>query len=68
MAFHDRLALLGLGEDGDRFPGEEDERLPSYAAWRTWMNGVILGYNLNITTIQLAQAYSVFANEGFFSH
>ena len=65
-ALRDRLALLGLGEPtAIGFPGEEDGRLPSYATWRDLDRAALsYGYNLNITTIQLAQAYSVFANEG----
>ena len=65
-ALRDRLALLGLGQPtAIGFPGEEDGRLPSYATWRDMDRAALsYGYNLNITTIQLAQAYSVFANEG----
>ena len=65
-ALRDRLALLGLGQPtAIGFPGEEDGRLPSYATWRDIDRAALsYGYNLNITTIQLAQAYSVFANEG----
>ena len=65
-ALPERLALLGLGQPtAIGFPGEEDGRLPSYATWRDIDRAALsYGYNLNITTIQLAQAYSVFANEG----
>ena len=67
-ALRDRLARLGLGQPtGIGFPGEEDGFLPSYRAWRDMDRAALsFGYNLNITTIQLAQAYSVFANEGLF--
>ena len=62
----DRLALLGLGPPtATGFPGEEEGFLPSYATWRDLDRAALsYGYNLNITTIQLAQAYSVFANHG----
>ena len=65
-ALRDRLALLRLGQPTAMgFPGEEDGRLPSYATWKDMDRAALsYGYNLNITTIQLAQAYSVFANEG----
>ena len=65
-ALRDRLALLRLGQPTAMgFPGEADGRLPSYATWKDMDRAALsYGYNLNITTIQLAQAYSVFANEG----
>jgi cell division protein FtsI (penicillin-binding protein 3) len=65
-ALRDRLALLGLGQPtATGFPGEEEGFLPSYATWRDLDRAALsYGYNLNITTIQLAQAYSVFANGG----
>jgi cell division protein FtsI (penicillin-binding protein 3) len=65
-ALRDRLALLGLGQPtATGFPGEEEGFLPSYATWRDLDRAALsYGYNLNITTIQLAQAYSVFANQG----
>jgi len=65
-ALRDRLARLGLGQPtAIGFPGEEDGFLPSYETWRDMDRAALsYGYNLNITTIQLAQAYSVFANEG----
>ena len=67
-ALRDRLALLGLGRPtATGFPGEEEGFLPSYATWRDLDRAALsYGYNLNITTIQLAQAYSVFANGGIF--
>jgi cell division protein FtsI (penicillin-binding protein 3) len=62
----DRLALLGLGQlTATGLPGEEEGFLPSYATWRDLDRAALsYGYNLNITTIQLAQSYSVFANQG----
>ena len=64
----DRLAKLGLGKPtGTGFPGEEEGFLPSYTIWRDLDRAALsYGYNLNVTTIQLAQAYSVFANGGEF--
>ena len=65
-ALRDRLTLLGLGQPtAAGFPGEEEGFLPSYATWRDLDRAALsYGYTLNITTIQLAQAYSVFANGG----
>ena len=65
-ALRDRLALLGLGQPtATGFPSEEEGFLPSYATWRDLDRAALsYGYSLNITTIQLAQAYSVFANGG----
>jgi len=65
-ALRDRLALLGLGRPtAAGFSGEEEGFLPSYSTWRDLDHAALsYGYNLNITTIQLAQAYSVFANHG----
>ena len=65
-ALRNRLALLGLGQPtATGFPGEEEGFLPSYATWRDLDRAALsYGYNLNITAIQLAQAYSVFANGG----
>ena len=62
----DRLALLGLGRPvGTGFPGEEEGFLPSNATWPDLDRAALsYGYGLNVTTIQLAQAYSVFANRG----
>ncbi len=67
-ALRDRLALLGLGQPtAVGFPGEEGGLLPNYATWKDLDRAALsYGYGLNITTIQLAQAYSVFANEGKF--
>ncbi len=67
-ALRDRLALLGLGKPtAVGFPGEEGGLLPNYATWRDLDRAALsYGYGLNVTTIQLAQAYSVFANEGKF--
>jgi cell division protein FtsI (penicillin-binding protein 3) len=65
-ALRDRLALLGFGQStGIGFPGEAEGSLPSFAAWGDMDRAALsFGYGLNATTIQLAQAYSVFANAG----
>ncbi len=62
----DRLAMLGLGQStATGFPGEADGFLPTYPIWRDLDRAALsYGYNLNISTIQLVQAYSVFANGG----
>jgi cell division protein FtsI (penicillin-binding protein 3) len=48
------------------FPGEADGYLAGYRRWRDIEKATLsYGYGLSLTTLQLAQAYSVFANDGF---
>jgi len=65
-ALRDRLAILGLGQPtATGFPGEAEGYLPSFATWREMDRAALsYGYGLSVTTIQMAQAYSVFANQG----
>ncbi len=72
--------VLGLGKDhlwdvyqrfgfGQKtavgFLGESAGYLPHHERWRTSDHAAISrGYNLSVTTLQLAAAYSVFANQG----
>jgi cell division protein FtsI (penicillin-binding protein 3) len=65
-ALRDRLAMLGLGQPtATGFPGEAEGYLPSFATWREMDRAALsYGYGLSVTTIQMAQAYSVFANQG----
>lgn len=57
---------LGLGQDtGSGFPGESPGVLPNYDRWKPIERATFAyGYGLSVTTMQLAQAYSVFANDG----
>lgn len=62
----DRLAQLGLGRStATGFPGEAEGKLPNTAVLGAMDRAALsFGYGLNISVIQLAQAYSVFANDG----
>lgn len=57
---------LGLGQGtGTGFPGEAVGVLPEYERWRPIQRATYaFGYGLNLTVLQLAQAYSVIANDG----
>lgn len=57
---------LGLGQGtGTGFPGEAVGVLPSYRKWKPIQQATYaFGYGLNLTMVQLAQAYSVLASGG----
>ncbi len=60
-------SAAGFGvSTGSGFPGEADGYL---ADWRRWRDveraSLSYGYGLSVTCIQLAQAYSVLANDGY---
>lgn len=57
---------FGFGQKtGVGFFGESAGYLPHHERWRTSDHAAISrGYNLSVTTLQLASAYSVFANQG----
>ncbi|MDO3388397.1 penicillin-binding transpeptidase domain-containing protein [Gilvimarinus sp. SDUM040013] len=57
---------LGLGQGtGTGFPGEAVGVLPEYDHWKPIQKATYaFGYGLNLTVLQLAQAYAVIANEG----
>lgn len=57
---------FGFGQStGSGFIGESAGYLPPYNRWRTVDHAALSrGYNLSVTTLQLASAYSVFANKG----
>lgn len=57
---------LGLGQGtGTGFPGEAVGVLPSYTRWKPIQQATYaFGYGLNLTMVQLAQAYSVIASGG----
>jgi cell division protein FtsI (penicillin-binding protein 3) len=68
----DRAVLWGMYEKlgfgrltGVRLPGESPGYLPNYEHWSEFENATLaFGYGLNVTALQLAQAYSVLAAEG----
>lgn len=57
---------FGFGQPtGTGFPGESVGVLPSYQRWRDLDRATLaFGHGVAVTTLQLAQAYSVFANHG----
>ncbi|MEX1664987.1 peptidoglycan D,D-transpeptidase FtsI family protein [Zhongshania arctica] len=59
---------FGLGRStGSGFPGESNGMLPNRPNWRPIERATFaFGYGLTVTNLQLAQAYSVFANRGKF--
>lgn len=59
---------MGLGRStGSGFPGESSGMLPNRAKWRAIERATFaFGYGLTVTNLQLAQAYSVLANNGMF--
>lgn len=62
----DVFQRLGLGQaTGAEFPGERSGRLPDHDFWSA-IDQVTLafGYGLLVTPLQLAHAYSAFANDG----
>ena len=60
------FSRFGLGRStGVAFPGEEAGRLPGAHRWREIERVTLAyGYGLSVTPLQLAQAYTVFANDG----
>lgn len=57
---------LGFGRiTGVEFPGERTGFLPHYESWSRFEHATLaFGYGLNVTSLQLAQAYAVIANDG----
>ena len=57
---------IGLGAtSGAGFPGEVSGRLRDYTNWRKVEQATMsFGYGMSVTTLQLAHAYTVLANEG----
>jgi cell division protein FtsI (penicillin-binding protein 3) len=62
----DIFSRVGLGHDtGTGFPGEASGTLPSYTRWQPIVQATFaFGYGMSLTALQLAQAYSVIANDG----
>lgn len=63
------LAGLGFGKPtGTHFPGEARGVLPSYHDWGEIHQATLsFGYGLSVTPLQLAQAYTGIANDGWLS-
>jgi cell division protein FtsI (penicillin-binding protein 3) len=61
------LSRLGFGErTGTHFPGEVRGVLPSYHEWSEIHQATLsFGYGLSVTPLQLAQAYTAIANDGW---
>jgi cell division protein FtsI (penicillin-binding protein 3) len=59
---------FGLGRStSSGFPGESNGMLPNRPNWRAIERATFaFGYGITVTNLQLAQAYSVFANRGIF--
>lgn len=57
---------FGLGEkSGSRLPGERTGKVTSAEKWNEWtMGSVPMGYEIEVTTLQMAAAYSAIANGG----
>jgi cell division protein FtsI (penicillin-binding protein 3) len=57
---------LGFGKATNAgFPGERTGYLPHYEGWSSFEHATLaFGYGLNVTTLQLAQAYAVIAADG----
>jgi len=61
----DLLHKAGFGElSGSGFPGESPGRLPEERGRPSEVATLAYGYGLSITVLQLAHAYTIFANEG----
>lgn len=60
------LYRVGFGQaTGIAFPGESIGVLPSYRKWAPIVQATMsFGHGISVTPLQLAQAYSVFANNG----
>ncbi|MEO8671510.1 MAG: penicillin-binding protein 2 [Tahibacter sp.] len=63
---YDVFKRFGFGEStGSGFPGESPGMLPAAKGWGVLEKATLsYGYGLNVTPMQLAQAYSVLANGG----
>ncbi len=66
LVIRDMFFRLGLGQDtGTGFPGESVGILPNHTRWQPIVQAnFAFGYGLSLTPLQLAQAYSVIANDG----
>lgn len=66
QTIHRMYGRLGLGQSpGTGFPGEGVGLLPSYSRWHPIQQAnFAFGYGLNLSSLQLAQAYAVLATRG----
>ncbi|MBK5930909.1 peptidoglycan D,D-transpeptidase FtsI family protein [Halochromatium salexigens] len=57
---------IGFGQTTEvGFPGERTGYLPHYSDWSSFEHATLaFGYGLNVTTLQLAQAYAIIAADG----
>ena len=64
--FWETLAGVGFGRPTEsEFPGEAEGTLPNYEYWKPVDQAVMAyGYGLAVSALQLARAYTVFANGG----
>ena len=64
--FWETLAGVGFGRATEsEFPGEAEGMLPNYEYWKPVEQAVMAyGYGLAVSALQLARAYTVFANDG----
>ncbi|MDX1811007.1 MAG: penicillin-binding transpeptidase domain-containing protein, partial [Gammaproteobacteria bacterium] len=62
----EKLSDMGFGElTKSHFPGEVAGYLPFFGEWRPIKQATLsYGYGISVTPLQLAQAYSIFANDG----
>ena len=62
----DVFARAGFGvESNSGFPGEAAGHLSDYTGWRKLERATLsFGYGISVTALQLARAYTVFANDG----
>jgi cell division protein FtsI (penicillin-binding protein 3) len=65
--FWEGLSAAGFGmATASGFPGEANGYLADFHRWRDIERATLAyGYGLSVTSMQLAQAYSVFANDGY---
>ena len=65
-ALYETMHAVGFGQyTGLGFPGERVGNLPSFREWRQAETAALsYGYGLSVTTVQLAQAYAILANNG----
>ncbi|MDY6981465.1 MAG: penicillin-binding protein 2 [Pseudomonadota bacterium] len=63
----DILQRVGFGQSlGTGFPGEESGVLPNRSRWaKTEIATMAYGYGFQVTPLQLAAAYSIYANNGY---
>jgi cell division protein FtsI (penicillin-binding protein 3) len=63
---YDMLHRFGFGQpSGSGFPGESPGYVPDWRGWRPVEKATLsYGYGLNVTALQLAQAYAAIGNQG----